>query len=372
MTLTTSATGMAAAATDSLLPPPTEINDTHKTYSVAIGCILMGIIATFVVLARLFHRWHTCALGADDYAIMPGLVLYLGWTAMAAYVNLHAGVGKPLWEITLGEYSIWYQGIVGSALLYPIMSATIRTSVILLYRRTFATSYPRLVVAIWALLAGQIVYVIVFTVFGGFMCSPFSAAWTNPLLRPQYCNDWRYYYVQVALFSCSMSFDAILLILPLYPVFKLQMPMKKRISVGVVLMLGAAASIAAAYKLGVFVDQMNRIDQINPHWLQYVMSRVTPPQFDKYGLTFWIPSQVEPCVGLIGASLPALRGLIIDRVKQLTAADPSRQGASSKYPSDHSGSTRQGDSLRRGTVSKRGSGDVVLLRSEYVELDDRV
>ena len=28
---------------------------------------------------------------------------------MAAYVNLHAGVGKPLWEITVGEYSIWFK-----------------------------------------------------------------------------------------------------------------------------------------------------------------------------------------------------------------------------------------------------------------------
>lgn len=28
---------------------------------------------------------------------------------MAAYVNLNAGVGKPLWEITLGEYSVWYK-----------------------------------------------------------------------------------------------------------------------------------------------------------------------------------------------------------------------------------------------------------------------
>ena len=28
---------------------------------------------------------------------------------MAAYANLHAGVGKPLWEITLGEFTIWFQ-----------------------------------------------------------------------------------------------------------------------------------------------------------------------------------------------------------------------------------------------------------------------
>ena len=28
---------------------------------------------------------------------------------MAAYVNVHAGVGKPLWEITVEEYSVWFK-----------------------------------------------------------------------------------------------------------------------------------------------------------------------------------------------------------------------------------------------------------------------
>lgn len=41
--------------------------------------------------------------------------------------------------------------------------------------------------------------------------------------------------------------------------------------------------------------------------LNYEMSNLIPPQFDTYGVTFWIPSQVEPTVALIGASMPALR-----------------------------------------------------------------
>lgn len=39
----------------------------------------------------------------------PCQLFYWGWSIMAVYVNLHAGVGKPLWEITLGEYSVWFQ-----------------------------------------------------------------------------------------------------------------------------------------------------------------------------------------------------------------------------------------------------------------------
>jgi len=43
-------------------------------------------------------------------------LLYSGWTAMALYVNFNAGVGKPLWEITLGEFVVWFKVRVASSL----------------------------------------------------------------------------------------------------------------------------------------------------------------------------------------------------------------------------------------------------------------
>ena len=109
-----------------LLPAPTVVDDTHKVYSIAIACIILGCIASLIVLWRLAVRWYARAFGADDWAMVPALVsqfldridptadlsiklLYIGWTTMAAYVNLHAGVGKPLWEITVGEYSVWFK-----------------------------------------------------------------------------------------------------------------------------------------------------------------------------------------------------------------------------------------------------------------------
>ena len=76
------------------------------------------------------------------------------------------------------------------------------------------------------------------------------------------------------------------------------------------------ASIAAAYKLAVFVIEMRRYTHVNPVWARYEMSRLVPPQFDTYGTSFWIPSQVEPTVALIGTSLPAIRqsiGTITER-----------------------------------------------------------
>ncbi|KAL8877047.1 MAG: hypothetical protein Q9198_004864 [Flavoplaca austrocitrina] len=118
-----------------------------------------------------------------------------------------------------------------------------------------------------------------------------------------------------------MAFDAILLVFPLYPVMKLQLPFKKRIGVSVLFMMGAAASIAAAYKLAIFVVEMKRYSNplnVNPNWTRYQMSLFLPPQFDRYGTTFWIPSQVEPTVALIGTSLPAVRQSLLSATQRLT------------------------------------------------------
>jgi hypothetical protein len=60
------------------------------------------------------------------------------------------------------------------------------------------------------------------------------------------------------------------------------------------------------------------------------MSRAIPPQWDKYGYTFWIPTHVEPTVAIIGSSLPALRNhLQIPFQKLSSVISKSRTSANS-------------------------------------------
>ncbi|KAI9784386.1 MAG: hypothetical protein M1816_000857 [Peltula sp. TS41687] len=291
---------------------------------------------------------------------------------MAADVNLHAGVGKPLWEITLEEYSVWYKGIIGSAWLYPAMSVSIRISILLLYRRMFAGVLPRVKYSIWLLLALQGVYLVIFSILPAFICRPLHKAW-NPLERRIYCNDWYYYDTQVALYSTSMAFDVILLVFPLYPVYKLQMPLKRRAGVAILFILGAAASIAAAYKLAIFVTQMKRYTHIDPRWFRYQMSRLVPPQFDKYGTTFWIPSQVEPTVALIGTSLPAIRPLLVSaaqRVSVTFASLSTRLRPSSGITDSTARSSSQGSNLPKSQRVLDSDSEVALHMDDYESNDN--
>ncbi|KAI0802233.1 hypothetical protein GGR55DRAFT_701198 [Xylaria sp. FL0064] len=294
---------------DELIPPPDEINNTHKQYSIAITCVVLGVFASLFVIARLASRWHSRTLGLDDYAAIPALILYLGWTALAGYINLHAGVGKPLWEITVGEFSLWYHGIVITAFLYPIMSAAIRISIIFFYRRIFGDGHDTIVKhTLWLLLGLHGAYIITFVVLPGFFCDSLPEFW-DVFNHRLHCHDWYYFYSQVGLYSASLAFDIILLLLPVVPVFRLRLPLRKRLWVLLIFALGTSASVVASYKLAIFDTEMRHYVPTNLKWLEYQLSRFVPGQFDKYGYTFWIPSQLEPPVALIGTSLPAIQPL---------------------------------------------------------------
>lgn len=80
-----------------------------------------------------------------------------------------------------------------------------------------------------------------------------------------------------------------------------------------------------------------------PPGFRYAMSRLIPPQFDSYGTTFWIPSQVEPAVALIGTSLPAIR--------QSLTAPPRFTKLWTSWWSSRSGSSRTSTSTSTNTTA---------------------
>lgn len=65
---------MSNSSAVSLIPPPVDINDTHKVYGVAVAVIVMCSVTTCIGVIRLVFRWRHKLLGLDDYAFVPALV----------------------------------------------------------------------------------------------------------------------------------------------------------------------------------------------------------------------------------------------------------------------------------------------------------
>lgn len=100
------------------------------------------------------------------------------------------------------------------------------------------------------------------------------------------------------------------------------------------------------------------------------MSGLVPPQFDTYGTSFWIPSQVEPAVALIGTSLPAIRQPLVSFSKSFRSVLSSSWGKSRSGRST-SGQTERGGKLGSGSQRSASHGSEVELRAEYEHVEGR-
>lgn len=184
---------------------------------------------------------------------------------MGVYCNLNGGIGKPLWEVTYGEFQVWYKGLTGTTFLYPAMTGAVRISILLFYLRIFGTVNHTVRWAVRIMLALTACYIIIYSIMPGFICRPIRLVWMLLERTPENCNsnEWYYQYT-VSLYAASVAFDVILLTIPIIPVWNLQTSWQKRVGAIAMFSLGASSCVAAAYKLGVFVQQWGRIGDIDP------------------------------------------------------------------------------------------------------------
>lgn len=120
------------------------------------------------------------------------------------------------------------------------MSGAIRTSILLFYLRIFGKTAVEVRCAVYCCLMLTAIYVVVFTIVPGFICTPISQSW-HPLTRKENCKkDVFYYKYNVALYGTSLGLDSLLLLLPIAPVMRLQMPLKKRLGALVMFLLGTS------------------------------------------------------------------------------------------------------------------------------------
>ncbi|KAK8139364.1 hypothetical protein PG984_002744 [Apiospora sp. TS-2023a] len=315
-----------------LIPPPTEINDAHNDYSFGTATAAMGSIGTLCVFARLAIRYKFRSFGADDCAIIPAVVLFLAWCIMASYLCLNVGVGKPLWEITVAQYEMWLKGQVASMWLYPAMSASIRISVLLFFRRIFGRDRVTNK-SILILLGLQGAYIVVFSIVPVFGCGNVAEdlhfyVWASRCSLIYFGNT------QTALYTVSLAFDVVLFTLPFYPMFKLQMNKENRVKVLIIFTFGITATVPAAYKLAVSIKEWVHIIPPDDPFHKYQLSYFVPGQYSVYGETFWIPSTLEPTIAIIATSLPAFRHLATKLKERSTSGakliPQGNSGASSK------------------------------------------
>ncbi|KAE8377592.1 hypothetical protein BDV26DRAFT_304881 [Aspergillus bertholletiae] len=226
-----------------------------------------------------------------------------GWglddvTIIISYVRCHSGVmvnmikygfGKNIWDIPFDDITQFYKYFQGLAVMYKIQISLAKISVCLFLLRIFQSRMFRTLA--YTLIGINASIGITWALVDGLRCSPVHLAWDGwSNEEPGTCID----FIDAILGNCLVNIivDAIMVLMPVYEVSKLQLPLYKKLTVGLMFVMGSVLTVIGIIRVVVFW---------NNRWGQNQTAGIYP-------LIHW--SVIESQVAIICACLPSSRALV--------------------------------------------------------------
>ncbi|RMZ69597.1 integral membrane [Pyrenophora seminiperda CCB06] len=226
-----------------------DFNDhTSNVAAIKISCIIFIALVIPVVALRIFSRLK-CGhrIFTDDVLIM----FATGFTVSLAVMCIAAtryGLGEHIWLIPMGSVFETMKGCILylfiCQILYAFAIAFTKLSIISSYLRLFPDKRFRVWMYILAfLIVGLWVAGVFVTIF---QCTPVRGAWDFTIEGRRCINYVTYLYASSAV---NVATDIVLCILPLPHLWRLQLPLRERVVLCVLLAGGASACVVGSIRI---------------------------------------------------------------------------------------------------------------------------
>ncbi|KAI3327483.1 hypothetical protein F4824DRAFT_438808 [Ustulina deusta] len=255
-----------------------------------VPVIITFFILTFiVVLLRVAARvvshvkfWY------DDYFNIAAFVTVAVYTWIDIGLSKH-GFGVDIWAVPQENINYLLTFFLVGSCLYFTSRALIRVSIILFYLRIFRTPRAKVVIT-WTL-----AFVVLFSVTALFpivlQCSPVGYLWLQwDGTHKGQCINFRAFVWVATTIGIALDFWIVLVAYSL--VSRLQLPLKKKIMVSSMFLVGLVAIAVSIARLP-YINQFTKKEN---------------PTIDWVPITIW--SVLENYIGVICACLPSLPALL--------------------------------------------------------------
>ncbi|MCJ1391056.1 hypothetical protein MMC18_003917 [Xylographa bjoerkii] len=188
---------------------------------------------TFIAVATVY----TCILGWALFCALGG--------TSSMFTYYHGGTHQ--WNVQVKdmlEIGFWLNA---SAICYGLAFLTVKLSILTQYRRIFVPVKKTdfMYWSTWALSAVIFLFYGVITFFEIFLCNPRETAW-NPMIPGQCFNSNT---INIFTGSFNIATDFTLLLMPQYSVWKLNLPLRKRMAIASVFLIGLFACTSSCMRL---------------------------------------------------------------------------------------------------------------------------
>lgn len=262
--------------------------------TLAISVIFPLLAATLVGLRFAARRSKSAAIKSDDWTIVVALIVCIGLGVNSICGVVLAGVGLPAAKMSLAQKTSFLKVIYADAFLSMFALAVVKISILLFYKRIFTTRAFRIVsVCMIALVTSWEIA----SFFVQLFCEwPISAHFT---LKVKPSNiKLQYSPFLLSHGAIDLFFDIVILCLPIPMIWKLQMDVRRKVTLTGIFWLGTLCVVAEILRIYylyryLYIKPNGHINAFSP-----VMSNII----------IW--SRIEPCCSVVAACLPTIGPLV--------------------------------------------------------------
>ncbi|KAI1439380.1 hypothetical protein F5Y02DRAFT_405874 [Annulohypoxylon stygium] len=182
--------------------------------------------------------------------------------------------------------NLWYQLFVAAPLLWAISTSLVKLSILFFYISIF--TIPRIRIAVFIVIALTVALIIAVIFESFLLCRPFEFTW-NKEIPGGVCGNSTDAYLAIGIVNLIIDFSLVLLPMPV--LWRLQMPVGKKIAISAILGLGLLIC-------GLSAARIKSVLSLDP--LDFTYSVVTDLIF----------GALEIELGIVNACLPILRPLV--------------------------------------------------------------
>ncbi|KAF2737788.1 hypothetical protein EJ04DRAFT_510010 [Polyplosphaeria fusca] len=202
--------------------------------------IIVYAISTFLSTVTIILRVYTRAvivkaLGLDDLFAVLAYLLCVAYFCIII-LTFQYGFAKHLWDVSLRSLQGYLTMLIPTAAIYVWIPALVKFSLLVLYHRIDTHKWTRLCV-----------YIIAMVVFGYSLATTLIVSTTcNPLrVSASGCL------AIMGLWQASLNIvtDGFMILLPLPMLYRLQLPIKQKIFLGILFSLGSAVVFASIARI---------------------------------------------------------------------------------------------------------------------------
>ncbi|KAI8655267.1 CFEM domain-containing protein [Fusarium keratoplasticum] len=253
--------------------------------------IILGTFSGISILLRIGSKIliTNSDFGLDDLFIVITLIFGIPSTAMNIHGTAGHGEGRDIWtlefdQITSFGFFFWLLEV-----FYFAQVSLLKMSLLFFYLRIFPGPAQKL---LWGTVIFNAIYGVAFIFLAVFQCSPINFFWLkwDGEHKGTCANVNAIGWANAAI---SISLDIWMLAIPMWYLRNLKLHWKKKIGVAAMFIVGTFVTIVSIIRLQYLVD----------------LDSSHNPTYDQTDVSIW--STVEINVGIICASMPALRILLV-------------------------------------------------------------